>query len=280
MNYFEFYCGDYARDTAHLSLAEHGAFLLLMSAYYSTEKPLPADYVSLFRIARAMSASEQKAVRAVADEFFPVADDGLRHNARADREIEKAKRRIGTARDNGRKGGRPTKENPAGYPMGNPTGNPPDNPPGFDPLTGSEPAGKAHHTPHAIAVGSTEASAKAFGGTDAGRACLLMRQAGCVQTNPSHVDLAAALSEGVTPETLADTVREGIEAGKRNPFTWAIATARSRHADGPKPITGGTHANCRTGGKLSVVERVARVNAEAEQRQRGDSIDGECRVVG
>ncbi|AYQ89318.1 DUF1376 domain-containing protein [Burkholderia gladioli] len=26
MNYYERYCGDYQRDTAHLSLTEHGAF--------------------------------------------------------------------------------------------------------------------------------------------------------------------------------------------------------------------------------------------------------------
>ena len=43
MNYFEFYVGDYARDTRHCSLAEHGAFLMLLSAYYATEKPLPAS---------------------------------------------------------------------------------------------------------------------------------------------------------------------------------------------------------------------------------------------
>src|SRR5688500_8587422 len=136
MNYFEFYCGDYARDTAHLSLAEHGAFLLLMSAYYSTEKALPEDFHGLFRIARAMNAAEQKAVKSVAIEFFPVASDGLRHNGRADREIEKAQRRIETARDNGKLGGRPPKKNPAG------------NPAGFDSLTGLEPNGKAPHTPH------------------------------------------------------------------------------------------------------------------------------------
>ena len=135
MNYFEFYVGDYARDTAHLSLSEHGAFLLLLAAYYGTEKPLAADMGSLYRIARAMNPAEQKAVKSVADQFFPVSShDGLRHNARADELIAKALARIETARANGGKGGRPK----------NPTGNPA----GSDPLTQREPAGKALQTPY------------------------------------------------------------------------------------------------------------------------------------
>lgn len=81
--------------------------------------------------------------------------------------------------------------------------------------------------------------------TPAGRACLLMRKRGCPQTNPSHPGLLTALAEGVTPETLADTVAEGIEAGKAKPFAWAIATARSRHTAGtgpPAPPTARTTA--------------------------------------
>jgi hypothetical protein len=82
-------------------------------------------------------------------------------------------------------------------------------------------------------------NSKASAPTQAGEACRLMRQAGCVQTNPAHPDLLAALAEGVSPETLADTVREAIDAGKGNPFTWAIATARGRHAQGPRPVAAG-----------------------------------------
>jgi arsenate reductase-like glutaredoxin family protein len=57
----------------------------------------------------------------VADAFFPVASDGMRHNARADVEIPKALARIEKARANGKRGGRPPKaekepsENPAGF---------------------------------------------------------------------------------------------------------------------------------------------------------------------
>lgn len=141
MNYFELYPGDYLRDTGTLTLAEHGAFLLLMAAYYATEKPLPSDNPTLFRLVRAMTEDEQKAAIKVAEMYFPISDeDGLRHNVRADQEIPKARARIEAARENGKRGGRPPK--------------PKSNPLGFDPVTYQEPSGvpstKAPHTPYPI----------------------------------------------------------------------------------------------------------------------------------
>src|SRR5687768_14538354 len=111
VNYYERYCGDYQRDTAHLSLAEHGAYTMLLDTYFSVEKPLPKDLPSLYRVCRAMTRVEQQAVKTIAEQFFPVSGiDGLRHNHRADREIAKARPKIEAARINGRKGGRPSRE--------------------------------------------------------------------------------------------------------------------------------------------------------------------------
>lgn len=142
MNYFEFYSGDYTRDTADLTLIEHGAFLLLLADYYATEIPKPNHNPTLFRIARAMTKEEQDAVIRVADRFFPVsASDGLRHNARADTEIAKARARIESARENGKRGGRPPK------PRNNPTLSNPVNPNGTQPLTQTLTQKKAPQTP-------------------------------------------------------------------------------------------------------------------------------------
>lgn len=96
MNYFELYPGDYLRDTGHLSLAQHGAFLLLMAAYYGSEKPFSPEKETLFRLTKAVNSSEKQAAISVADEFFPVGVDGLRHNERADEEIAKAQERMDT----------------------------------------------------------------------------------------------------------------------------------------------------------------------------------------
>lgn len=145
MNFYKRFMGDYTRDTAHLSLAEHGAYTLLLDHYYSTEQPLPADAAALYRICRAFEKAEQKAVIAVADAFFPVGDDGLRHNARADRQMPNDLRAIETARANGRHGGRPRKANPAGTKQ-----EPGKNPVGFRLVAGTEPNTKTHQTPDSI----------------------------------------------------------------------------------------------------------------------------------
>ncbi len=87
MNYYRRYLGDYGRDTRDLSIVEHGAYGLLLDAYYGGAKPLPADAESLYRICSAMTDQERAAVRKVADRFFPVNGDGMRHNRRADREL-------------------------------------------------------------------------------------------------------------------------------------------------------------------------------------------------
>src|SRR5271156_225269 len=97
MNYFELYPGDYRRDTADLSMLEHGAFLLLMVSYYGSEKPFSSKNEAIYRVTCALNAAEKRAAIRVANEFFPIAKDGLRHNDRADAEIAKAQDRMGTA---------------------------------------------------------------------------------------------------------------------------------------------------------------------------------------
>lgn len=74
MNYYKRHLGDYAKDTKHLSLAEHGAFCLLLDYYYATEKPIPDDRCE--RIANASTSHEQSAVRAVLNEFFVLTPEG------------------------------------------------------------------------------------------------------------------------------------------------------------------------------------------------------------
>lgn len=85
----------------HLSLAEHGAYSILLDVYYATETPLPADLDALHRMCRAMTQEERAAVQAVADRFFKVGEDGFRHNPRADREIKTARETVQKQRESG-----------------------------------------------------------------------------------------------------------------------------------------------------------------------------------
>ena len=86
--WYPFYVGDYARKTAHLSLLEHGAYRLLLDHYYATRQPLPSDPTKLYRICRARSPSERKAVLSVIAEFF-TEDGSLMRSEKCDSEIGK-----------------------------------------------------------------------------------------------------------------------------------------------------------------------------------------------
>ena len=70
MNFYKHYLGDYARDTQSLSLVEHGAYRVLLDHCYATEKQLPPA-PEVYRIAKAMTAAEKKAVDKVIGLFFP-----------------------------------------------------------------------------------------------------------------------------------------------------------------------------------------------------------------
>lgn len=84
MNYYERHIGDYLKDTAHLSLLEHGVYTRLLDVYYTREAGIPADQVA--RLIGARSKDERDALAAVLAEFFPIID-GLHTQSRSDREI-------------------------------------------------------------------------------------------------------------------------------------------------------------------------------------------------
>ncbi len=84
MNYYERHIGDYLKDTAHLSLLEHGIYGRLLDVYYTREGPLPAGQVE--RLIGVRSKEERAALSAVLAEFFKADGETLAHS-RCDREI-------------------------------------------------------------------------------------------------------------------------------------------------------------------------------------------------
>ena len=98
---FNFHVGDWCKSTVHLTDSERGVYLSLLIRYYDTEKPLPADRETIYRLACARNADAMQDVDAVLIEFFTLDADGW-HNKRADKEIlafrdksEKASRSAG-----------------------------------------------------------------------------------------------------------------------------------------------------------------------------------------
>jgi uncharacterized protein YdaU (DUF1376 family) len=105
VNYFELHVGDYQRKTAHLSLAEHGAYSLMLQIFYATERPLPSDRKNLYRLLRAVSNSERSAIDSVVSQFWRESDGGLL-NSRAEEVIEKYRLWVAQQQANGKRGGR------------------------------------------------------------------------------------------------------------------------------------------------------------------------------
>ena len=332
MIYFEMYPGDYLKDTTRLSLIEHGAYFKLMLAYYAEEQALPESLSELHIIAGAISAGDKAAVKKVAERYFPVGDDGLRHSKRCDEQIATAQVRIadGQGRREDRKqaeaerqartrarrtmlfedlrnvgvvpGGMASMAELKALHVTHVTGDEGVTlellsrvtSHGESRVTGGVNTGvnTGNQTPDpnsSTPDTSQHAQGSLSGASDAGRACVLMRQAGCHSTNPSHPDLIAALAEGVTPQALADTVTEGLSRSPpvAKPFPWAIQTARSRKAAGTTPTNttnpGGPNANP----QLGSAEHVAEQRRRHEQRAAAggfvgagsDVIEGEFQCV-
>ena len=105
MNFFKLYVGDYQRDTGSLSIAEHGAYFLMLQYHYATEKPLPTGK-DLYRLLRCESKADRAAVDAVAKLYWSETEGGL-INGRSTKEIAKADSQRTVNREVGKLGGRP-----------------------------------------------------------------------------------------------------------------------------------------------------------------------------
>ncbi len=120
------YIGDYLRDTEELSSEEHGVYLLLLMHYWQKKGEIGCDIDRLARVAR----TNEETARFILGYFFTIVDGNYK-NKRADQEIQNADNRRESARENGQKGGRPSKNNPqitggltGGFDLANRAGNP------------------------------------------------------------------------------------------------------------------------------------------------------------
>ncbi len=103
---------DFMVDTAHLTALEECFYRRAIDFYYLNEKPLPKETQSVFRRLRAITQDEQQAVLNVLEDFFVEQEDGF-HNKRADAEIAEYQQNSEKNRENGKKGGRPSKNKPS-----------------------------------------------------------------------------------------------------------------------------------------------------------------------
>ena len=83
--YMPLYVADYLADTAHLSAAEHGVYLMLLMTYWQRQGGLPMDEAKLTRIAR-VSEKDWLRVRDNVMAFFRI-QDGFLIQERMEREL-------------------------------------------------------------------------------------------------------------------------------------------------------------------------------------------------
>lgn len=98
-----FYWGDYFGKTSGLSCEEHGAYLLLLGAYWQRGRSLPDDDRYLATATR-NSLKKWKIIRPKIIEYFSQKDGELVHD-RIEKELLRSSERITSARANGRAGG-------------------------------------------------------------------------------------------------------------------------------------------------------------------------------
>lgn len=93
--YMRFWVSDYLGDTRHLTTQEHGAYLLLIMAYWMNEGPLADDDKRMARIVGMTGRDWSKAKKTIS-EFFQIGAGQWRHK-RIEQELAKVRE---TSRNN------------------------------------------------------------------------------------------------------------------------------------------------------------------------------------
>jgi uncharacterized protein YdaU (DUF1376 family) len=255
MNYYERHIGDYLKDTAHLSLLEHGVYGRMLDVYYTREAPIPAAQVE--RLIGVRSKEEREALLNVVAEFFQVDGDVLLHG-RCDREIERyqLKQRKASASANARwsKGGAHSEGNANAdakamrthmrtHSEGNANadaramrthmrthseGNAPSN---QTPDTSNQNQGAFVERQEGGPVGPAHAG---FENLDAGSgpgaaAAEAMRAAGLGDVSATHPKLLALVAAGLTVAELVAAARYAADRGKG--FVYALSRAEGQRRD-------------------------------------------------
>ena len=233
MNYYKRHIGDYAAATRHLSILEHGVYMLALDLYYTTEAPLPVEVREVCRKLGARSKDEAAAVESVLKDFFMLTDAGWTQS-RCDAEVADYQRKAETNRVVGSRGGRPKKQTNV-VDSGNPEitqtvsdWNPQETlTSNQEPITNNQIQGA-----HVVIGGDARAI------PNPGDVCKSMKSVGMASVNPSSPKLRSLLATGITEGELVQAAADAVAAGKS--FAYALATAEGRRGDAQRP------ANLRT----------------------------------
>jgi len=110
MHYYKFNISSWYLNTNHLSLEEEAVYFRLINHYYDSEQPIPIETQAVIRRLRLVNYSDL--VSDILKEFFILEDDGWHHKT-CDEIINDYQGNAEKNAINGKKGGRPKKNNPS-----------------------------------------------------------------------------------------------------------------------------------------------------------------------
>lgn len=208
MNYYQRHIGDYLKDTAHLSLLEHGVYGRLLDVYYSRESGI-AD-AEAARLVGARSEDERAALETVLNEFFVLAD-GLWTHSRCEREIEQFKAKAEKAASSARK-------------RWHSEGNAKAMPTHSERMANAVPTqceGNAPINQEPITNNQERTNVRSARASPAAAVCVALKAAGVQGVNPSHPRLKALIDAGATNDEFVGMADKA--AGKANGFAYLLA---------------------------------------------------------
>ena len=109
MHYYKFNIGDFDKSTRHLSIIERGLFRDILDLYIKNEKPVTDNLKKLERLLCVKSKAEKEALQNILDDFFVLTDDGY-YSEYCQSILNDTTDRVEASRENGKKGGRPSKQ--------------------------------------------------------------------------------------------------------------------------------------------------------------------------
>jgi len=272
MNFFKLYIGDYQRDTAHMTLAEHGAYILMLQHYYATQKPLPTGKAGLYRMLRAQDKVEREAIDSIVEQFWQETTKGL-INQRADKEIAQANnqaeknREIAVAREAKRRANKITENlnNRDEFVLPNIHEN------STNRATNHQP-NHSHSHSHSQSKDINKHTELITDNliTNTANVCQELMKIGMVHVNPQHADLIDLVKKGATLQDFVSAGSMAIEKNKE--FTYALGIVKSRLRD--QQTAGVSHEKLNGNSKkLSLVEQGQAAEKRLLERQRRESED-------
>jgi uncharacterized protein YdaU (DUF1376 family) len=217
VNYYEHHLGDWAAATGHLTWDEDMAYTRLLRAYYHHEKPIAEG--QQYRLAKASTPAQRRAVDQVLGEFFELRD-GHFWQKRADAEIaryqDKQRKAKASADARWSQSGRNANASPDAmrtHSEGNALQTP----------------DTRHQTPDKARALLPDGELPAPSPTAAGAICRAMKQAGLSATNPGDPRLLALIEQGATEAEFAGIAAEAVAKAKG--WAWVLHVLQARRSE-------------------------------------------------